>query len=106
MRCLSRLVATTAAGAATVPAPTATILPRLGLINRQGPAFDLLAAEGLNRSLGFRITSHLHEAESLGPPCVTVHDDLRRLHGAMWREQVLQVAFARVVRQVAHVQFL
>src|SRR5258708_3096968 len=68
------------------PAPTAApaaIFPRLGLINGQGPAFDLLTVERLNSRLGFRVAAHFDEAKSLGSAGVTVHDHLRRLHGAM-----------------------
>src|SRR6516162_7490554 len=78
MLCPSRLVATTAGATPT----TTTVFPRFGLIHRQGPAVELLAVEGLNRCLGFRVTSHLHEAKSFGPACVAVHDNLRRLYCA------------------------
>src|SRR5438128_834874 len=74
------------APAATVAAPTAAaaaIFPRLSLIYRQSPAFDLLAVERLDGRLGFRVATHFDKAKSFGPAGVTVHDHLRRLHGSM-----------------------
>src|SRR5437879_3308182 len=97
-RSIATAAAARAASAATVAAPagtapatteaapttaTAAIFPRLGLINGQGPAFDLLTVERLNSRLGFRVAAHFDEAKSLGSTGVTVHDHLRRLHGAV-----------------------
>src|SRR5262249_37797994 len=77
--------------ASTPPAATvttATVLARLRLVDGQGPAFNFFPIEGLNSRLGFRITSHLYEPEALGPPRVSVHDDLHGLDRAVRRKEL------------------
>src|SRR5215475_14336924 len=97
-----RLVTAAAAGtttATTVPASTtpaatvttAPILARLRLVDGQGSAFNFFPIEGLNSRLGFRITSHLYEPEALGPPCVSVHDDLHGLDRAVRRKELIEI---------------
>src|SRR5262249_31593135 len=100
--CLGRLIAAAATSAGAAPATTvatpagtapattvaspaaaATLFAPPSLIDRQSPAFDLLAVERLDGRLGFRVAAHFDEAKSFGPAGVTVHDHLRRLHGAM-----------------------
>src|SRR5262249_39754110 len=97
---------TTGPTAAATVATTTPLLAGLRLVDGQGSAFNFFAIEGLNRRLSFCITSHLHEAEALGPPRVAIHNDLHGLHRAVRRKKLVEVAVARVVGEVADVQFL
>src|SRR5262249_6613222 len=91
--CLGRLVATVAAttvtassaGAATA---AAAVLPWPRLIDRQSASLDLLAITGLDGRLSLRVATDSHDANSFGPAGVAVHDDLRRLHGAVPLEEL------------------
>src|SRR5262249_4604964 len=93
--------------AVTTPAAaTAAFLPRPGFIDRQGPAIDLFAVERLNGRLSFCVAAHLHEAESLRPAGIPVHNHLCRLHGAVRLAELAQSAVGHAVGQVAYVQLL
>jgi len=62
-----------AAAAPAEAAPTRAGLPRLRLVDRQGPAVHLGAVQRRNRGLGLGVRGHLHEAKastlSRGPIC-------------------------------------
>src|SRR5437016_2370017 len=90
----ARLVPPAAAAvtALAAPAAAAPVLAGLGLVDRQGTAPHLLAAQGGDGGLGLLVTAHLHEAEPLGAAGVPVHDDLGRLHRAVLPEHLLQHA--------------
>src|SRR5262249_33995185 len=93
--------------AAAIPAATAAaVLPGLGLVDGQGPAVDLLAAQPGDGRLRLLVGAHLHEAEPLRAPGVAVGDHLSRLHRTELPEQPLQVTGGRLVGQIADVQFL
>jgi len=96
--------ATPAAKPTTATAATAAGL-RPGFIHGNGATIQLLAVEGGNRRLRFRIAAHLDEAEALGAPRITVDNDLRRLHRAMCAELLFQHAVVDVVAEVAYVEF-
>ena len=70
---------------------------------QEARAARLRAVEGGDGGLGLLLGLHLHEAEALGPPGVAVHDDLRRLHGAVRRKHLFQVAVSHAVGQVPDV---
>ena len=84
----------------------ATSFPGTGFVDGEAATIDLLAVEGGDGGLGLLVAAHLDEAEALGPPRVPVHDDLRRLDGAVLIEHLLQIAVGHRVGQVAHVQLL
>src|SRR5262249_40646130 len=50
--------------------------------------------------------AHLDETEALRPASIPVHDDLRRLDGAVSREHLFQITVADAVGQIAYVQLL
>src|SRR5262245_35486488 len=79
-----------AAARSAASAPAAAAFLGTGLVDRQSPAFDLLPIEGGDGSLRFLVAPHLHEAESLGPPGVPIHDDLSGLDRAVRAEQLRQ----------------
>ena len=90
----TRAAASTAIAASATAAP---VLTRLGLVDRQIAAIDVGAVESGNRGLGFVVTAHLDKAEALGPPGVTIHDDLNGLNATMRREHLLQGAIGYAV---------
>src|SRR5262245_7412122 len=100
---------TTAAAAAvtTTAAPAAAAFGLgAGLVDCQRAAVLFFAVEGRDRRLGFLVAAHLDEAEAFGTAGVAVHDHLRRLHGAVSCEHLLQITIVDTVGQVAHVQLL
>ena len=70
--------AAAAAAAATGPRP---IFPRLGLVDRQRPAAQLRAVEGLDG--GVAAVRHFDKPEPAGSPGFAVGHDLGLLHGAV-----------------------
>src|SRR5205085_9470765 len=97
-----------AAAPAAAPAPAASAAFGLGpgLVHGQAAAAHFRAVEGGDGGLGLLVAAHLDETEPLGPPRVTVHDHLRRLHRAVGLEELAQLAFSHAGAQVAHVQLL
>src|SRR5947209_1841442 len=85
---VSPAAATTAAEAA--PASSSAVLARLGLVDGEVAALDLLAVQGGDCGLGLLVAAHLHKPKPLGPAGVPVHDDLRRLHGPVRREHLFE----------------
>ncbi len=82
--------ATTAATAVTT-ATTSARLAGLGFIYGESPAPMVLAVQGRNRRLGFRIGVHLHESEPLAPTGRPVSDDFRAQHRSVRGQHRLQV---------------
>src|SRR5262245_40146406 len=97
--------AATAAAVAAAAATTAAAFLRTRFVDGQRPAVDLIAVHRLDGGLSLGVAAHLDEAEPLGTAGVAVHDHLRRLHGAVGLEHLLQIAVTDTVGQVAHVQF-
>jgi hypothetical protein len=95
-------VATTAT--ATTTTATRAIFTRLGLVDGEGAAIVLLPVQGRDGGLRFAVAAHLNKAEALAPAGVPVADDFRRLHGAVLREQLLQIRTCRVIAQVPDIQ--
>ncbi|CAA9405275.1 MAG: hypothetical protein AVDCRST_MAG64-1945 [uncultured Phycisphaerae bacterium] len=95
------------AAAATVPAAAAAtraVLTRLGHVDGQVAAVDVLAVQGVDRGLGLLVGAHLDEAEALAAAGVPVADDLCALHRTVLREELLEIRAGRVVAQVPDVQ--
>jgi hypothetical protein len=95
-------VATTAT--ATTTTATRAIFTRLGLVDGEGATIVLLPVQGRDGGLRFAVAAHLNKAEALAPAGVPVADDFRRLHGAVLREQLLQIRTCRVIAQVPDIQ--
>src|SRR5207247_2106429 len=76
------------AAAATAAAATTTFGARTSLVDRQGPAVNLLPIQGCNRGRRILVVGHLHKAEALGATRVPIHDNLRRRHFAVRLEQL------------------
>src|SRR5262249_5306217 len=95
--------ATTKAASSTATAAATALGARLGLVDGQGAAAGVLAVQGGDGGLGLLLGLHLHEAEALRTAGVAVHDDLRRLHRAVGRKQLLQVTAGHSIAQVADV---
>src|SRR5262249_18211498 len=95
---------TTSAAAGPAPATALGLGPGLG--DGQGTALDLLEVHLLDGLLGLGVAAHLDEAEALGAAGVAVDDGLRRLHGAVRGEQLLQHLVRNGVGQIADIQLL
>src|SRR5450631_1198617 len=102
-------VAPAAAAAAEAAASTTTAAAALGLGTRlrngQGPAADFLAVQARDGRVAFRVVAELDEAETLRAAAIAVGDHGDGVHGPVGREQVAQIALARAVRKISHVQF-
>src|SRR4051812_1604940 len=93
-------VAATATAAAAPAAATATLFAGTGLVHGEAATLEIAPVERRDGGLRLLVTAHLHEAEALGAPGVTIHDHLGGIHGAVLREHVLQIAVAKAIRQV------
>jgi len=92
------------AAAVTTTAVAATpVLARLGLVDREGAALQLLAVHCADRRLRLGRIRHLDEAESASPAGVTVGGNARRGDCAETGEGRFEVALCGVVTQVADV---
>jgi hypothetical protein len=102
--------AAVAAAASTTAAATATaartLFLRTSLVDGQRAAIMLLAIESGNRSLCFRIATHLNEAESLAATGFTIRNHLGRLNRAMLAEELFQIRAAGVIAQVPDIQLI
>ena len=91
--------AITAAAATTTPVAAAeatattgrTLFTRTGDIDREGPAFYLVAVEFFHRFLGLVAVPHRDERETTGPSRELVEDDLNDIDRADLTEQGLEV---------------
>src|SRR4029079_3422940 len=92
---------TAAAVAAAAAVATRPLFARTRLVDADRAAVEGLPVHAVDCRLRFGIRAHLDEAEALGAASVAVHHDLRRRHGAVLRERLLQVVVAYVVREIA-----
>src|SRR4051794_29467173 len=91
--------ATVSTATATTTAATRTLFARLGFVDGQGAAIDLLAIEGGDDGLRLFIGRHLDEAEALAAAAVAIGDDFRALHGAVRAAELLEIRAGGVVRK-------
>src|SRR3954471_19512493 len=96
-------IAATAA-TATATAAATTLLAGAGLVHGEAATLEIAPVERGDGGLRLLVVAHLHEAEALGAPGVTIHDHLGGIHGAVLREHVLQIAVAKAIRQVTNVE--
>ena len=87
----------------TEPAATA-VLTRLGLVDRQPTAADLVIVQTLNGRLRLAFAAHLHEAEPFTAPGTAVAHHFRALDGPELREQLLEFGVADLVGQIPNKQ--
>src|SRR5205085_11364406 len=83
-----------------------TLLARTRLVDDDRPAVEGLAVHAVDRGLRLGIGAHLDEAEAFRAAGITVHHDLRRRHGAVLSESLLEIVVPYVVREVADVEFV
>jgi hypothetical protein len=95
--------ATTATATPTTTAAT-PLGAGLGFVDGQGPAAQVGAVEGVDG--GIAPVRHFDETEAAGAAGLTVHDDLRRGHGAVRLERRAERVRSRVEREIADVQIL
>src|SRR3569832_370520 len=94
----------TAAATTAAAAPAAGAL--LGLVDRQGTAHELTTVQVADRGRCLGVRRHLDEAEAARTAGVAIHDQLGLGHRARVREQVAQVHFRGVEREISYVESL
>src|SRR3954453_17941868 len=77
------------AATATATAAATTLLAGAGLVHGEAATLEIAPVERGDGGLRLLVVAHLHEAEALGAPGVTIHDHLGGIHGAVLREHVL-----------------
>src|SRR6266446_6713746 len=75
---------------------------RLGLIDREGPARDLLALELGNRRAGGGAIGHLDKAKAFGAAGVAIRDHPNLVHHAIRLEELAEVVVSGAKRQIAN----
>jgi hypothetical protein len=98
--------ASTIATTAPSTASTTSILARLRLVDRQAAAAMVLVVQGVDGREGLGVSSHLDEAESAAPTCLSVHNHLRASHLAEWGEQFFQIGISHRKCEIADKQLL
>ena len=98
-------VATATAAATVAAAATTTRTGRAltGLVDRQGPAIDLLAVEGRDGRLQTFVGLHFHETEAARTAGLAIRDHLGASHGAVSSKHRLQVSRRGGPGEVSHV---
>src|SRR4029434_1594623 len=76
---------------------------RLGLIDGEGPALNLLALELGNRRSGGGAIGHLDKAKAFGAPGVAIRDDPDLVHHTIRLEELAEVVVGGVKRQIAYI---
>src|SRR6266705_3708000 len=76
---------------------------RLGLIDREGPAFHLLALELGNRCSRGGAIGHLDKAKAFGAAGLAVRDDSDLVHHAIRLEELAEVMVGGAKRQIANI---
>ena len=76
------------------------------MVERERPPVHFLAVESVDSRLSLMSVVHLDEAEAFRAASVPVHDNLRRLHGAMLAKHLLQALVGHAVGQIAYIQLL
>src|SRR6266516_2896495 len=76
---------------------------RLGLIDREGPAFHLLALELGHRRFGRGAIGHLDKAKAFGAAGVAIRDHPDLVHHTIRLEELAEVAVGGAKRQIAYI---
>src|SRR5487761_2433969 len=97
---LLKSAATAAVAAASAEA--SAIFLRAGLIDGQVAAVELVAVQRIDGPLGFRVASHFHKSEALGPACVPIRDDADTVYGSILFKQRTNCVFSGPKTEVSH----
>jgi len=97
--------ATAESAAATAEITAGTIFTRTRFIDRQGATAHVTAVEFRDRLVGIFLRRHLDEAEAARTAAEPVHDNLAAHDLAGLLEQLKQLVFGRVEREVPDEQF-
>src|SRR5580765_6462750 len=99
---IAGLPASAASESARAPIRALVSGPRFA--DGQRAASDFLPVHGAHGRVGLRVVGELDESKSLGAPGIAVRDELGRLRLAERSEEIAQLLFGGVVREIAHVQ--
>src|SRR6266568_2436872 len=84
------------------PAGLTARFTRLGLIDREGPAFHLLALELGHRRFGRGAIGHLDKAKAFGAAGVAIRDHPDLVHHTIRLEELAEVVVGGAKRQIAN----
>jgi hypothetical protein len=93
------------AATATAPAPAA-FFARLGDIDGQSPAVNLLAVERADRRLRFIGRAHRDKTETARTTADAIHHQVGFEHGPMGRKSVLKIVFGGIEGKISNKQFI
>src|SRR5947209_5569358 len=88
-----------------VAAPAVTTLARLGDVDGQVPAVEVVAVKSSDGGLALLLRGHLDEAEAARAARVAVFHDRRRLDRAGLREMLTEIFARSLVREITDVKF-
>jgi hypothetical protein len=95
------LAIATSGGRATATTSGAT---GLSLVDADRAPLDVATVELLNRSVGSLVGSHLDKAESTRAIGRAIHDYLRTVHFASFRENIVQILISDSPSQIPNIQ--
>jgi hypothetical protein len=75
---------------------------RLGLIHREGTAFELFAIEPLDGGFGRRTVGHLDKPKAFGAAGVPVGNHIDLVHNAILLKELAEVMIRRTKRKVPY----
>src|SRR5438132_8233889 len=75
---------------------------RLGLVDREGPAFEFFAVEPLDGGFGRLALGHLDKPEAFGAPGVTVGNHIDLVHSTIRLEELAEVIIRRTKCKVTY----
>jgi hypothetical protein len=81
----------TATTTASLSSPAFTFLLGPGLIDIQGPSFQVLAVQTFNGGLSCFFGGHFDKSEAFGPAAVFINDDGHRIDLAEFTKGLLQI---------------
>src|SRR5262249_16889847 len=88
---------TSAPAIATTPttsAPAASILARLGLVNRQAPPTRVLVIQRIHSRSCVGVIGHFDKAKPAAPTCLSVYNHLGASHFAERGKQVFKIGIS------------
>jgi hypothetical protein len=103
LRKLWGALAATVAAATTAAAASRTFLARTSLVDRQRPAFPILAIQAQDGGFGPFLGVHGGEGEAARATGVFIHNDVDFVHRAVLSQHVPQIVFGDVKGEVPDV---
>ena len=95
-----------APAAVFAPPAAAAFFARLGDVDRQSPAVNLLAVERANRRLRFLGRAHRDETETARTTAGAIRHQIGFEHGPMGRKRVLKIILGGVEGKISNEQFI